>query len=72
MLRSFEVVEIHSPAEVKKRELFNKLVRKTWGSSANPHNDVEIKDYEQDYEQIQYDSEIPSKILYVEETTYSK
>ena len=40
---SLQVVEIHSPEELKKRDFFDELVKKRWRSHMNPHECVEVK-----------------------------
>ena len=48
-----QVVELNLSIELNKRELFDELVKKKWGSSTKPHENSEVKNNEQDYEEYQ-------------------
>ena len=47
-LRPLQVSGMHSFRELNKREIFDDLVKKRWGSSAKPPENVEVKNDEQD------------------------
>ena len=52
-LRPLKVDELHSPVEIKKRELFDELIQRRWGSPMTPSNTQQqnvFKKYE-DHEQ---------------------
>ena len=52
-LRPLKVDEIHSPVEIKKREVFDELIQRRWGSQITPSNTQQknvFKKYE-DHEQ---------------------
>ena len=52
-LRPLKVDEIHSPAEIKKREVFDELIKRRWGTPMTPPNTQQQKAFEkyEDHEQ---------------------
>ena len=52
-LRPLKVDELHSPVEIKKREVFDELIKKRWGSPMTPSNTQQQKVFEkyEDHEQ---------------------
>ena len=55
-LRALKVDEIHSPVEIKKREVFDELIERRWGSLITPPNIQQqnaFKKYEDNEQQEQ-------------------
>ena len=54
-LRPLKVDEIHSPVEIKKREVFDELIKRRWGTPMTPPNTQQPKAFEkyEDHEQQQ-------------------
>ena len=52
-LRPLKVDEIHSPVEIKKREVFDELIKRRWGTPMTPPNTQQPKAFEKydDHEQ---------------------
>ena len=52
-LRPLKVDEIHSPVEIKKREVFDELIKRRWGTPMTPPNTQQPKAFEkyEDHEQ---------------------
>ena len=52
-LRPLKVDEIHSPIEIKKREVFDELIKRRWGTPMTPPNTQQPKAFEkyEDHEQ---------------------
>ena len=52
-LRPLKVDELHSPVEIKKREVFDELIKRRWGSPMTPSNTQQQKVFEkyEDHEQ---------------------
>ena len=52
-LRPLKVDEIHSPVEIKKREVFDELIQRRWGTPMTPPNTQQPKAFEkyEDHEQ---------------------
>ena len=52
-LRPLKVDEIHSPVEIKKREVFDELIKRRWGTLLTPPNTQQPKAFEkyEDHEQ---------------------
>ena len=52
-LRPLKVDELHSPVEIKKREVFDELNKRRWGSPMTPSNTPQQKVFEkyEDHEQ---------------------
>ena len=44
-LRPLKVDELHSPVEIKKREVFDELIKRRWGSPMTPSNIQQQKDF---------------------------
>ena len=55
-LRPLKVDELHSPAEIKKREVFNELIKRRRGSPMTPSNTQQQKVFEKykDHEQHEH------------------
>ena len=53
-----QISELHSSTEVKKKEVFDDLVTKTWGSSLKLPENEEVKNGEKDYDECQNNIEI--------------
>ena len=51
--RPLKVDELHSPVEIKKREVFDELIKRRWGSPMTPSNTQQQKVFEkyEDHEQ---------------------
>ena len=64
--RPLQVAEIHSPVEVKKREIFAALIKQRWGDSVTPSEEVEAvlecDEYEDDYEEPRIIPDIESPV----------
>ena len=45
-LRPLKVDEIHSPVEIKKREVFDELIQRRWGTPMTPPNTQQPKTFE--------------------------
>ena len=45
-LRPLKVDELHSPVEIKKRELFDELIKRRWGTPMTPPNTQQPKVFE--------------------------
>ena len=65
-LRPLKVDELHSPTEVKKRETFNALIERRWGTSTKPSNVVTPTD-EDSWEEYHDDDESPRLIPEIED-----
>ena len=52
-LRPLKVDELHSPVEIKKREVFDELIKRRWGSPMTPSNTQQQQVFEKyaDHEQ---------------------
>ena len=52
-LRPLKIDEIRSPVEIKKREVFDELIKRRWGTPMTPPNTQQPKDFEEyeDHEQ---------------------
>ena len=52
-LRPLKVDELHSPVEIKKRKVFDELIKRRWGSPMTPSNTQQQKVFEkyEDHEQ---------------------
>ena len=46
-LRPLKVDELHSPVELKKREVFDELVQRRWGSPMTPSNTQQQEVFEE-------------------------
>ena len=64
-LRPAKIDELHSPVEIKKREVFDKLIQRRWGSPMTPSNTQQqkvLKKYE-DHEQNKNSQHLKLKTL---------
>jgi hypothetical protein len=55
-LRPLKVEELHSATELKKREIFNGLIERRWGTSINPPTVSDAKD-DDDFEEYYWKDE---------------
>ena len=62
-----QVAESHSPVELKKREIFNDLIRRRWGDSVTPTR-TDIKADEEIFMEYEDDEEEPRIIPDIEES----
>ena len=69
-LRSLSVEDLHNPIEVKKREVFDSLIKKRWGDSIAP-TPVNIDDSD-DWEEYEDEIEEPRKIPEIEDIVDEK
>ena len=65
-LRPLQVDELHSPTEVKKRDTFNALIERRWGTSTKPSNVIPPKDKDS-WEEYYDDDESPRLIPEIED-----
>ena len=65
-LRPLQVDELHSPTETKKRETFDALIERRWGTSTKPSNVIPPKD-EDTWEEYHDDDESPRLIPEIED-----
>ena len=71
--RPLTVRETHLPTEIRKREIFNKLIERRHGTSINPPKistltDEEYDDKEFEFEAYEYDSEQAPTVPDIEDT----
>ena len=64
--RPLKPAEIHSPTELKKREIFDGLIEKRWGTSIKPPNDSRNDD-EPEFEEYEDSEEQARKVPEVED-----
>jgi hypothetical protein len=73
--------EVHSPTEIKKREIFDKLIERRWGTSINPPkvkdehdpNDPHPDDWDSDdWDYYEDDDEAPRTVPDIEDIVHSK
>jgi hypothetical protein len=76
--KSLQVDEVDSPTEIKKRENFDKLIERRWGTSINPpkvkdENENDPNDpHPDDWDYYENDDEAPRTIPDIEDTVDSK
>ena len=68
--RSLQVAERHSPVELKKREIFNDLIKRRWGDSVTPAR-TDVKADEDVFIEYEDEDEEPRIIPDVEESVDS-
>jgi hypothetical protein len=64
--RPLTVAEAHSPVEIKKRQIFDRLIKAKWGDSINPPKALE--EQIMDFEKYEDDDEAPRVIPDIEDT----
>ena len=60
-LRPLTTAEIHSPIEIKKRQVFDKLIERRWGTSINPPTKPE-REIDKEFDPYEDDDE-PAKLV---------
>jgi hypothetical protein len=58
-MRPLTIAEIHSPTELKRQQVFNKLIERRWGTSINPPK-PQAEDDEHEFENYK-DDDAPMK-----------
>jgi hypothetical protein len=66
--RPLKVDEIHSPEEIKRREVFNGLIKRRWGTSINPPTTIPDRDDSEDAMFEEYEDDVESKRSNIEDT----
>jgi hypothetical protein len=77
-VRPLQVNEVHSPTEIKKREIFDELIERRWGTSINPpkvkdENESDPnKPHPEDWDYYEDDDEAPQTVPDIEDIVDSK
>jgi hypothetical protein len=61
-LRPLKVDELHSATEIKKREIFDGLIERRWGTSINPPIVSDVEDSSEEFEEYEDENE-PARIV---------
>jgi hypothetical protein len=59
--RPLKVDEIHSPAEIKKRAVFDRLIERRWGTSINPPKQTDAEDLDENEFEEYEDKDEPKR-----------
>ena len=66
--RPLKVDELHSPTEIKKREIFNGLIERRWGTSINPPKPSSENSDDNEFEEYEDEDEAKRVIPNIEDT----